>query len=82
MADALEPDMVNLADRNFFSMARWICFAATGAQLSWRVKHGTTLLPAKRLRRQRASSYRYGPCRSLLRLVLSVVPQQCAVRFP
>ena len=31
---------MNLADRNFYSIRRWIAFAATGAHLVWRVKGG------------------------------------------
>ncbi len=46
---ALRPGTLNLADRNFFSMARWVTAAATGAQLAWRVKNGVRSLPAKRL---------------------------------
>ena len=47
LAGALRPDTLNLADRNFFSMARWVAFAATGAHLAWRVKNGAKSLPAK-----------------------------------
>jgi hypothetical protein len=47
LTDALAPGTLNLADRNFFSMARWIAFAATGAELAWRVKNGARFLPAK-----------------------------------
>jgi hypothetical protein len=39
--------MLNLADRNFFSMARWVDFSATGGHLAWRVKNGAKSLPAK-----------------------------------
>jgi hypothetical protein len=46
----LGPGMLNLADRNFFSMARWLAAAATGAQLAWRVKNGARSLPAKLIR--------------------------------
>ena len=44
---ALRPGELNLCDRNFFSMARWVAFTATGAQLAWRVKSGKNSLPAK-----------------------------------
>lgn len=44
---ALGPGMLNLADRNFFSLHRWIRFAGTGAQLAWRVKNGRRSLPGK-----------------------------------
>jgi hypothetical protein len=43
---ALRPGMLNLADRNFFSMRRWVAFSATGAHLAWRVKNGAKSLPA------------------------------------
>jgi hypothetical protein len=42
----LTPGTLNLADRGFFSMHRWRTAAATGADLIWRVKNGTTSLPA------------------------------------
>ena len=42
----MQPGTLNLADRNFFSMDRWRTAAATGAQLAWRVKNGTSSLPA------------------------------------
>ncbi len=35
----LAPGTLNLADRNFFSMARFLACAATGAHLAWRVKN-------------------------------------------
>jgi len=47
LAGALGPGQLNLADRNFFSMDRWIRFAATGVHLLWRVKNGSKSLPAK-----------------------------------
>ena len=47
LPDALGPGELNLCDRNFFSMARWVTFSATGAQLAWRVKNGKNSLPAK-----------------------------------
>lgn len=47
LADALQPGTLNLADRNFFSMHRWIRFTATGAHLAWRVKNGARSLPAR-----------------------------------
>jgi hypothetical protein len=43
----LAPGTLNLADRNFFSMARFLACAATGAQLAWRVKNSNKHLPAK-----------------------------------
>jgi hypothetical protein len=47
LADALGPGTLNLADRNFFAMHRWVAFAATDAHLAWRVKNGAKSLPAK-----------------------------------
>ena len=43
----LAPGTLNLADRNFFSMDRWLRFTATGAQLAWRVQNGKHSLPAR-----------------------------------
>ena len=43
----LGPDTINLADRGFFSMDRWIRASATGAHLVWRVKNGARSLPAR-----------------------------------
>ena len=54
LADGLEedygPGQLNLADRGFFSMDRWIRFAATGAHLLWRVKNGAKSVPFKTLK--------------------------------
>ncbi len=47
LGGALRPGELNLCDRNLFSMARWVAFSATGAQLAWRVKNGKNSLPAK-----------------------------------
>jgi Transposase DDE domain/Insertion element 4 transposase N-terminal len=53
LADELEehygPGQLNLADRGFFSMDRWIRFSATGAHLLWRVKNGAKSVPFKTL---------------------------------
>ncbi|WP_405086789.1 hypothetical protein [Microbispora sp. NBC_01389] len=57
LAGALGPGMLNLADRNFFSMARRIAFSATGAQLIWRVKNGKKSVPGKIMRRLGDGSY-------------------------
>ena len=46
MADSLTPGTLNLCDRNFFSMDRWVRFSDTGAHLAWRVKNGVKSLPA------------------------------------
>jgi hypothetical protein len=54
LADELEeyfgPGQLNLADRGFFSMDRWIRFAAVGAHLLWRVKNGARSVPFKTLK--------------------------------
>ena len=47
LAADLRPGMLNLADRNFFAMYRWVRFSATGAHLAWRVKNGARSLPAR-----------------------------------
>src|SRR6266540_3684667 len=47
LLDTLLPGTLNLADRNFFSMARWVRCTATGAHLAWRVKNGAKSLPAR-----------------------------------
>ena len=51
LADELEgsfgPGMLNLADRGFFSMYRWVRFSGTGAHLAWRVKNGAKSVPLK-----------------------------------
>jgi hypothetical protein len=53
----LAPGTLNLADRNFFSMDRWLRFAATGAHLAWRVKNGASSLPARIIERLPDGSY-------------------------
>ena len=50
LASTLRPGMLNLADRGFFSMDRWIRFSATGAHLCWRVKNGAKSVPFKTLK--------------------------------
>ena len=50
LASTLAPGMLNLADRGFFSMDRWIRFSATGAHLCWRVKNGAKSVPFKTLK--------------------------------
>jgi hypothetical protein len=51
LADKLEwsfrPGMLNLADRGFFSMDRFLRFSATGAHLAWRVKNGAKCVPSR-----------------------------------
>ena len=54
LADQLESSftagIINLADRGFFSMDRWLRFSARGAHLAWRVKNGAKSVPFKILR--------------------------------
>ena len=51
LADQLEgsfgPGMLNLADRGFLSMHRWIRFSGTGAHLAWRIKNGAKSVPLR-----------------------------------
>ena len=49
LEDSFGPGILNLADRGFFSMHRWIRFSGTGADLAWRVKNGAKSLPLKTL---------------------------------
>ncbi len=46
LAWSFTPGILNLADRGFFSMDRFIRFSAAGAHLAWRVKNGSAPLPA------------------------------------
>jgi hypothetical protein len=46
---SFRPGMLNLADRGFFSMDRFVRFAATGASLAWRVKNSAKSIPCKTL---------------------------------
>jgi hypothetical protein len=48
--------MLNLADRGFFSMDRWIRFSAGGAHLAWRVRNGAKSVPFKTLQTLRDGS--------------------------
>jgi Transposase DDE domain/Insertion element 4 transposase N-terminal len=54
LADELEESftagIINLADRGFFSMDRWIRFSARGAHLAWRVKNGARSVPFKTIK--------------------------------
>jgi len=54
LADKLEwsftPGMLNLADRGFFSMDRFLRFSAAGAHLAWRVKNAAKSVPARTVR--------------------------------
>jgi hypothetical protein len=50
LAGSFGPGILNLADRGFFSMDRWLRFSAGGAQLCWRVKNGAKSVPFKTLR--------------------------------
>jgi Transposase DDE domain len=49
LESALAPGMINLSDRGFFSMDRFLRFSATGAHLCWRVKNGAKSVPARTL---------------------------------
>jgi hypothetical protein len=46
----LEPDMLLLADRNFYSFTDWCAAADTGADLLWRLSEGVTLPLLRMLR--------------------------------
>jgi len=50
LARSFKPQMINLADRGFFSMDRWLRFSVAGAHLAWRVKNGAESVPFKILR--------------------------------
>ncbi len=50
LESALAAGMLNLADRGFFSMDRFIRFSATGAHLCWRAKNGAKSVPFKTLK--------------------------------
>jgi hypothetical protein len=50
LAATVGPGTLNLADRGFFSMARWVAFSAGGGHLAWRVKNGVRSLPARIVR--------------------------------
>ena len=49
LQDGFGPGQLNLADRGFFSMDRFIRFSGTGAHLLWRVKNGAKSVPFKTL---------------------------------
>lgn len=49
LEDSFKPGMLNLADRGFFSMDRWIRFSGNGAHLAWRVKNSAKSVPFKTL---------------------------------
>jgi Transposase DDE domain/Insertion element 4 transposase N-terminal len=49
LVSALSPGMINLADRGFFSMNRFLRSSATGAQLCWRIKNGAKSVPLRKL---------------------------------
>jgi len=50
LASSFTAGILNLADRGFFSMDRWIRFSAAGAHLAWRVKNGAKSVPFKTIR--------------------------------
>jgi hypothetical protein len=50
LQDSFRPGMLNLADRGFFSMHRFLRFSARGADLAWRIKNGAKSVPLKTIR--------------------------------
>src|SRR5205823_13466264 len=50
LEDSFGPGMLNLADRGFFSMDRFLRFSARGADLAWRIKNGAKSVPLKTVR--------------------------------
>jgi Insertion element 4 transposase N-terminal len=50
LAWSFTPGIINLADRGFFSMDRWIRFSAAGAHLAWRARNGAKSIPFKVIR--------------------------------
>src|SRR5947207_765396 len=50
LQDSFTPGILNLADRGFFSMHRWIRFSAAGAHLAWRIKNGAKSVPLKTIK--------------------------------
>ena len=50
LEDSFRAGILNLADRGFFSMHRWIRFSARGAHLAWRVKNGSKSVPLRTVR--------------------------------
>jgi Insertion element 4 transposase N-terminal/Transposase DDE domain len=58
IADQVGPGTLNLADRNFFSMSRFLAASKRGGHLAWRVKNGKRSLPAKVVATLPDGSYR------------------------
>jgi Insertion element 4 transposase N-terminal len=50
LAGSRSAGMLNLADRGFFSMDRWLRFSGTGARLIWRVKNGARSVPFRTIK--------------------------------
>jgi len=50
LEDSFTAGILNLADRGFFSMDRWLRFSARGAHLVWRVRNGAKSVPVKTTR--------------------------------
>lgn len=50
LEDSFGPGILNLADRGFFSMRRWIRFSGTGADLAWRIKNNAKSVPLTAIR--------------------------------
>lgn len=54
---ALGPGTLNLADRNFYSMRRFLAFHATGTHLLWRIKNANHLVSGRTTARLPDGSY-------------------------
>ena len=50
LEDSFTPGILNLADRGFFSMDRFLRFSARGAHLAWRIKNGAKSVPLRTIR--------------------------------
>jgi hypothetical protein len=50
LASSFTAGILNLADRGFLSMDRWIRFSAGGAHLAWRVKNSAKSVPFRTIR--------------------------------
>jgi hypothetical protein len=50
LEDSFREGILNIADRGFFSMFRFLRFSAKGARLAWRVKNSAKQVPCKTIR--------------------------------
>jgi hypothetical protein len=50
LQDSFGPGILNLADRGFFSMDRFLRFSGAGAHLAWRIKNGAKSVPLRTIR--------------------------------